>query len=227
MEGGKSHWLVAREEMVHAKGKGAVQTFWVFPKRSLSHKGSSKSDHTNNSFSSVISNFSQDENDDKLLADMGATSTVTAKMQNMMENKRDKLSPQLKRLVDWNVDLLSKLLKNVIAGRGGATRSNTILTMVNPVTRRSSCRNPPAVLAEFSNYRNGFFNPRSEYSETIELPRFDDKSATKMVKAESILLDNEVEHQLWNYVATIACAYCDNRKSTQRYNCPIFDAANK
>ena len=30
-EAGKEHWLTPREDVVHAKGKGAMQTYWVKP----------------------------------------------------------------------------------------------------------------------------------------------------------------------------------------------------
>ena len=31
---GKGHWVEAREDLVEAKGKGAMQTYWITPKRS-------------------------------------------------------------------------------------------------------------------------------------------------------------------------------------------------
>jgi Adenylate and Guanylate cyclase catalytic domain len=51
--GGKKHWIHLRDELVHAKGKGNVQTYWIIP-RSNSDKGANGSFH--NSFSSTKTN---------------------------------------------------------------------------------------------------------------------------------------------------------------------------
>lgn len=34
---GKGHWLQPREDLVHAKGKGAMETYWLVPERSASN----------------------------------------------------------------------------------------------------------------------------------------------------------------------------------------------
>jgi hypothetical protein len=96
---GKTHWIKAREDLIEAKGKGKMQTYWINPKNSagsstLSPSGTS---HTDLSCS--------DEGDDDVLA----------------EDKND-------RLIDWNASVLANLLKQIMARRKGSTSRPALST---------------------------------------------------------------------------------------------------
>lgn len=50
---GKSNWIQSREELVNAKGKGQVQTYWIMPKSNSSPGGSVRSLNATGSFRSL------------------------------------------------------------------------------------------------------------------------------------------------------------------------------
>lgn len=113
------------------------------------------------------------------------------------------VSPHLQRLIEWNVDMLSKIIKTIVATRdarhGGADLQET-------VQRIADATSPPPTLILNS-------NPRNEYVEAIQLPNYDPNrkiKRTSEVKDDSNFLDGVVRKQLKDYITTIACAYNDN-----------------
>jgi class 3 adenylate cyclase len=91
--GGKSKWLVIRDEKVVAKGKGEMQTYWVLVGTS---KNKSSADSTS-----------------------GGDDTVGETGQQGEQNYYPAVCAKTARLTMWNVDVLATLLKQVHAGRGG------------------------------------------------------------------------------------------------------------
>jgi len=83
----KSHWLKARDEMVEAKGKGLMITYWVEPKGAAEISVCGTADVTKST------GFSDDL----------ATST--------------RLSNRMERLIAWNIDILEQLLKKIVMRR--------------------------------------------------------------------------------------------------------------
>jgi hypothetical protein len=108
MDAGKSHWLLPRQDLVHAKGKGKVKTYWVNP-RSRNEEASES--HMSESGSVASSGL---EDDDSVSSDGLRTE---GKRQNGSNKPKYDLTPQMKRLIGWNVDLLAGLIKNIIAHR--------------------------------------------------------------------------------------------------------------
>jgi hypothetical protein len=98
------------------------------------------------------------------------------------------------RLIDWNVDLLKGLLKQIVARR--THRDPARLNVLN-------YSNP-----DFGSLSSGS-NPRNQITETIFMPEFDPKAAKSQVDPESIELSANVVAQLKSYVTTIACMYHD------------------
>jgi hypothetical protein len=88
---GKSHWLVAREGVVTAKGKGEMHTFWL-------KIHSSNPSHRTSSMRSI-----QTEGSD-----------LTGGNEEDLAAERKK---QFNRLVDWNVEILLSILKRIVARR--------------------------------------------------------------------------------------------------------------
>jgi class 3 adenylate cyclase len=63
-EAGKGHWLLPREDLVEAKGKGQMQTFWLNCDRGRSTVSSTAGTPTNPTFESTIGTDA-DPNDDQ------------------------------------------------------------------------------------------------------------------------------------------------------------------
>jgi hypothetical protein len=101
-EAGKSHWLTKRDELVSAKGKGKLQTYWVEPKN-----GGTKSVVSASDFSSI--------DDDVPDTKSGLESLVV----------QPGLTEKQARMVDWNVALLGELLTDVVAHREANGLSNS------------------------------------------------------------------------------------------------------
>lgn len=85
-EGGKKHWIKAREDAVLAKGKGSLKTFWIHP---ATKRGSS---------------VASEEGSDALYCGTQLSDSTPDKAKGGMQN----------RLVEWMVDLLTEDVKKVI-----------------------------------------------------------------------------------------------------------------
>ena len=85
----KADWLEEREDLVDAKGKGALRTYWLkLP--GTRNRGSSKGG----------SSVSSESNEDFLGANVKLGSSSSGK---------------LERLIDWNCESLMKLLEQIVA----------------------------------------------------------------------------------------------------------------
>ena len=100
---------------------------------------------------------------------------------------RDKRQSKESRLVDWNVEILGRLLKHVIARRNalGLEMSTEEVKLDRPEGQ--------TVL--------------EEVREIITLPKFDASAAKNQEDPEKMELDLEVKEQLHDYVTTLASMY--------------------
>jgi hypothetical protein len=214
IEAGKEHWVTPREEKIVAKGKGELQTYWV----SL----------TPNKKSSKASNESDDEEyasakDDDAEDDFPIINAAAGKT-----------SDRLGGIVEWNVDVLRKLLEQILAHRRATKHSlGTVAGSSRSFTPEDSSRSfVPGTLASDSSrsFAPGSFASGSSRSfaagSSPELlsPRPQQGSALIEVR-ESITfpepsrhdleqnsdskleLPAEVQEQLEKYVKTIASLY--------------------
>ena len=94
-EFGKGHWIRPREEKVHAKGKGELQTYWVEVTSGMQRRSSDE--------------FSQ----------MSGTSHGESNIWGQQEEIPEIVTQRQRhqRLIDYNVDLLAQHLKRVEARR--------------------------------------------------------------------------------------------------------------
>jgi class 3 adenylate cyclase len=106
-QSGKAHWAIPREELVHAKGKGSVQTYWI---RSMSGGSSAAS-------SSEDMNGPARRVSHLLSTTKPWEGTYLEQYFGLTE-----VSDALERLVNWNADLLASLLKSIVASRVAAGR---------------------------------------------------------------------------------------------------------
>lgn len=101
-------------------------------------------------------------------------------------NVRSMMDAKTQRLVDWNVDVLARLLKQVTARRGVASTKNTLTIE----------RNDEQMVLD-------------EVREIIKLPRYDQRVVTQE-DVEGTVLSPDIMTQLRDFVATIASLYRDN-----------------
>jgi hypothetical protein len=159
IQAGKQDWLEPREELVKAKGKGMMQTYWV---------------------------------DIGKMA--GAKSALTGDQSSQLA-PASKLDEKTRRLVDWNHDILSRMLKQVIAVREGADGN------------KGSNRVHDNNLSTPNNENGSIFD---EVREIIDLPDYDANAYLRQSKSDFADLDDSVSRQLREYVVTIAGCYQAN-----------------
>jgi hypothetical protein len=159
--------------VVVAKGKGVMQTYWleVSPK-----DGQSVADRKSSSGGSDM------EADQKMLdvVDTNNHAATTA------------LDPKATRLVEWNADVLLRLIKQIVA-------------------RRNSCPLLPAQKAiphEERYATSQGTSPLDEVKEIITLPGF--VEANYQEDPEDVVLPKEVSSQLHDYISKIAGLYRNN-----------------
>ena len=183
---GKGHWLVPREDVINAKGKGEMKTFWLLCKDTNASQISGEvglRDRTAD-LSSLAKNA-----DSAASTEAPQESTSGAPVKTIMNTK-------MSRLVEWNVEVLSRALRLVVARRGtGVTKH--VPSIVKRLEGQMMTR-PGMVL--------------DEVEEIVTLPKFDSQAQGAYVDPNSIQLPLEVLDQLREYVTAIAANYRENRK---------------
>eukprot|EP00980_Cylindrotheca_fusiformis_P002324 scaffold541_cov138-Cylindrotheca_fusiformis.AAC.7 len=174
---GLSVWIAPRESKIFVKGKGEMQTYWLNTKASKGSK-SSKPMGDMRMLSETAPDDSTDyqsvhEVDDSFLNDVG-TMTKT------------------ERLVEWNVEVLTSLLQQIIASRGDVADSN-----------KASLKKEEATIGTGDTVLE-------EFVPIIPLKRFDASDLSKRQQASSIDIGEEAKTQLRNYLANVASMYQDN-----------------
>eukprot|EP00980_Cylindrotheca_fusiformis_P031057 scaffold25755_cov147-Cylindrotheca_fusiformis.AAC.1 len=176
---GLSAWVLPRQSKISVKGKGEMQTYWLNikaakgMKRSKSKSGMSTLDET------VEPSESSDQSSRKHSGNTADLEVV-------------EVMSKTERLVEWNVEVLSPLLQQIIASRGGAAaRSNPSLSEKEAIIGTGE-----TVLEEFV--------------PIIPLKRFVADDLSKRQKASSIDIGEEAKTQLRTYLANVASMYRDN-----------------
>ena len=185
LEKGKENWIQAREDVVHAKGKGAIQTYWVLTRRQTpsviaderpkfiqSNLHDSNSSDMESVGSGNISVWDEEEHLDE-------SAIGSFELPTMMRGKKSD------RLIDWQVDLLLRLIKQILAGR-----DPSIALISSP----STVIEPSCTVYE-------------EVSESIEIPKFDPEAARKRARLSTVDVPEVVIAELRDFVSTILSRY--------------------
>jgi class 3 adenylate cyclase len=167
---GKGHWLTPREDRVNAKGKGELRTFWV-----------NSSDQT-----ASINNVK------KLGLGFEKRPRQVEKVEDLKESKLDQ-DKKIQRLIDWNIDVFSRLLKLILARRQVAAAEHGGRKLL---------------LLDLAPSKDG--TVLDEVKAVIILPEFDASAFKEQVDPDSITLDPQVAEELADYVSTIAELYHNN-----------------
>jgi class 3 adenylate cyclase len=160
---GKTTWIRARKEKVTAKGKGEMQTYWIEPR--------------SRNAGSVVSGVSASSGGGTSLGDAGV----------------DYLDERTERLIDWNTDILARLIRQIVATRGAVSNKKK-----PALARSTSVRFKKDHIA------------MDEVQEVIELPTFDPSVYRNTVDPESIELDPQVMEELRDFVIAIGSSYLPN-----------------
>ena len=179
---GKEEWIKPRETKVVAKGKGELQTYWLFPKGQSSNI--------------------EDETQSPTLSAKKSIRGITngnAEVAGNQPQKSQKLGdvvvpPKIDRMIRWNVELLQSLLKKVIAARRA---KEDHVKDAHGVSRLEETVGFEAPLLD-------------EVDEFIALPEFDKNAASIVEDPDSIQLDPEVTSQIRKFITVIATMYHDN-----------------
>jgi Adenylate and Guanylate cyclase catalytic domain len=161
---GKESWIEPRARQVFAKGKGLLSTYWLKTIQCTERSAKQEFDTENNRESS--SDGSK------------ATSSGLQK---------------LDRLIDWNVDILCKILRELTAKR-------EMLDKYDPF------RHPPNIELKLKELESGAFRSDEtvvdEVQEVIMLPPFHPEVEREVRNADSLVLRPEVVDQVKDFVRT-------------------------
>jgi class 3 adenylate cyclase len=162
MDIGKAHWVIPRDQIVQAKGKGEMITYWLElnpssrPSTSHSVSETSASHHE-----SVGEN--ENEHEKSEAADTSGLDNKTA------------------RLIDWNADILVKVIKCIVARRSSAPHRDM------------------SAVDEAVSFHKRHETILDEVKDIIQLPKFDISCVGQ--DPSSIVLDQEVISQTRSLVA--------------------------
>lgn len=186
---GKSSWLTARPTKVIAKGKGAMETYFLHIR---SDANSSVSDTSGNCDDSDV------ESDERSAAPTATTCSSPASEDSSPQKATLTYTTKItsakkERLVQWNCDILRRLLKQIVARR-------QYLIDANPGRKAD---------ADERVYVGRQVSLVHEVKESISMPSFD-YSTLVAEQANSIELDPKIDEQLVDFVRKVAAMYTDN-----------------
>eukprot|EP00980_Cylindrotheca_fusiformis_P007888 scaffold1678_cov80-Cylindrotheca_fusiformis.AAC.5 len=177
VEAGMSKLIKPRHEKVMIKGKGEVRTYWL---RTISSENKERT-RSSTIKTNYVSSVEESE-------EISSQSTAASE-----EDTNERVGvvgmTKTERLVEWNVDVLSTLLQQIIASRGG---------VVNCIKNISLT----------SRYKPDATTVLEEFVPIIPLKRFDETELSKRpISPSSIDIGEEAKSQLRNYVSSVASMY--------------------
>jgi hypothetical protein len=107
LEAGKKSWLQKRDEVVTAKGKGDMTTYWL-----LISKGGKNMDQSFATLSSHSGGRSVSSTSSSVQEFGGSVADLNAKI-----STRNSADTRMHRLVQWNVDVMQRFLRKIEAKR--------------------------------------------------------------------------------------------------------------
>jgi len=183
---GKGHWITKRKDMVKVKGKGSVQTYWI--NRTVP-PGENRDDDS-------MGDSSQRKSSDKTFISMDGDLSGD-------DNTKNRIR---KTLIEWQVELLSRLLKRIVAKR--------------------SCYCDDAQHS-FDAFGSEKTMPRDEIAEEVKMPSFNACASIKIASSQYTQLPLKVLDQLEDFVTSIAFLYRDNSFHNYEHACHVTMSANK
>ena len=193
---GKEHWVKMRDEMIHVKGKGKVATYWVKPRSS---PGSANAGDGDDLAIEVVLDDRGDDSSSISSFDNSCKSTSSINDTLLLDINTWESSSRLKRLVDYNVNLLSSYLKQIEAHRIDWADEKKVMEKVPVLDQKDGA------------------TALDEVTECVSLPKLEELNRRqrrsrrdKKTRPKDIQLDPLVLMELKDYVTTIASMYRDN-----------------
>jgi len=197
---GFGHWITKRQDLVHVKGKGDMQTYWLLlGSSSMSETSSVLSDDTSGLGALIKAPRSKPKKKKSAIW----TGTNLDGVLGVTE-----IDDSLQRLIDWNVDVLITLLKRVVANRiasgvgSKALSSNTEKSLI------------------------GTGLVLDDVQMVIDLPEFDHDIAVRAAN-ETVELVPEVKKELLEFVTSIASGYPKNAFHNFEHASHVILSSNK
>eukprot|EP00934_Nitzschia_sp_Nitz4_P006921 Nitzschia sp. Nitz4//scaffold47_size129522//97083//100216//NITZ4_003565-RA/size129522-processed-gene-0.173-mRNA-1//-1//CDS//3329552842//6911//frame0 len=118
----------------------------------------------------------------------------------MEESEESKAARQLQRLIDWNVEMLKRLLKQLVARRRAAVAAGMVLPEANDkdiITKETRVSISPSILDEV-------------YQTPMDFPDFDPALSLDTVDPDAIDIGKAAEKQLRQYVTDVSSRFKKN-----------------
>jgi hypothetical protein len=193
IEAGKIKWFYAREDKVVAKGKGEMNTFWLKTGHHRSHVGGKKNQKLIGEVSEQMTSSDYSESDDPMDSDTDDSDSDTE-----TELLQELVSPKTARLIEFNTEVLIRLLKQIQRKRL-ATMSDGGLGAGDP-----------AVILRPSPLCSSESSLASQMRNVITMPKFDPNSASASLDTaatDEVSLDKAVISELHDFVTNVAIMY--------------------
>lgn len=166
-QAGKGHWLKPRRDIITPKGKSPMQTYFLEAPILNTPASAAGSE------SGEASSFGGEE--DAIWGDAEVAAT------------------KFERLIDWQVDIFTQLLKQIVTRRSALGLSDCdgfVGSSLWEMEPGHTCLD--------------------EVKEIITLPEFDAEAASDQQDPDTVVLGNEVTQQLRTYISNIAHMYRSN-----------------
>jgi class 3 adenylate cyclase len=198
-EFGKEHWVKARNEVIVAKGKGEIQTYWI-----ELNSENANTVVTENSGSNESVHLSPEEEEG---GRAGSGPNLNRESSNLEKNsatiptgnadaaKNASRDDRMWRLIGWNADILAKIVKEIVARREASRVERQAVGYIRRIEREVSSSHTSVL---------------SEVMEIVELPEYDKEIEQCRRKTDEITLSEVVQKQLREYVSTVAAMYRPN-----------------
>eukprot|EP00980_Cylindrotheca_fusiformis_P009471 scaffold2070_cov105-Cylindrotheca_fusiformis.AAC.2 len=171
-EAGLAQWIIPRSTKMLVKGKGEMQTYWVRK--------------TTKSIKSKDADLQPEMDTLTETAETEGSSEMTEEGSGIEGMNRTE------RLVEWNVEVLTSLLEQIVASRADAV--GQIHTLSD--AEKKIGINGATVLEEFT--------------PVIPLKRFDAEELERRQTTSNVDIGEEAKYQLRRYISTISGMYLDN-----------------
>jgi hypothetical protein len=174
-----SNWIHQREDKIIAKGKGELITYWLEIKSNNSGRQSSRSSDSATGSS------------DRSKEGIEGQAVIPEKALKLFDDKTE-------RLIDWNSDVLCRLLQKILSSKeyAGTESSNTVVA--------DNDYNSESIVEIGS-------NPFDEVKEIIALPQLKTTFHKNWSDGSDVHVPKNVADQLRDYVSHIAALYNDNK----------------
>ena len=189
---GKDHWVTPRQETVYVKGKGEIQTFWLNTKAMFSDAKKTKNsiDRRSREDEMIPIEEGTDETENGSDLDLDEVELKNGHARSS-DSQVEEDPSKIERLVEWNVEILKRLLQQIVAARIDSGANKTSLNVIEEKIGTEA-----TVLEEFQ--------------PIISLKRFGPEDLNKRKDPKTIDLGETVVSQLREFIAAIASMYRNN-----------------